>query len=340
MFTLFGAGSVIATLAMARFNDRPERHVLMIGGAALLAAALWLFADSDTFAMAGLSMALAGLSLSTVGTAPNAIITDLYPGRTGPALNALHISVGVGAFAGPLLIGFTGNYAVAYRLAAAGVAGVGLLWIVARPPAPVARRAAAGPARWNPDESRALAIVLLLALLYTGTEQIIAGWLYSYAIETGLAAAAAATATSFLWLAMLFGRVAAVPILAHIGELRFLAGCTILAMVGVGGMVAGSAVTALLWAGIAVTGLAFGPIFPTALALSGKLLPGRPGAAGSMVVAAGSTGAMTLPAAAGLLIPRAGARGSIMAAWLPLAAMLGCVWAAARVARRGKGASV
>lgn len=336
-FTVFSGGAVLATLAVARFNDRPARHGLLIGGALVMSAAFWLIAGSHTFAQAAIAVALSGLAMSTVGTAPNAIITDLYRGRAGQALNALHTVVGVGSFVGPVMIAAAirtgGDYRLAYRIAAAAMVLICVLWIVSRPPRPQPPAPEDRGARRN--FIAPLLLVFALAVLYTGTEQVLGGWLFTYAREaTALAAAVASLLVALFWLAVLLGRLAAVRALRRISNTDLLRACVLIGAAGVGAILLGRTAPALLWFGVALAGFGFGPVFPTTLALSSELAPGRAGTMGSLVVASGSVGAMILPLTAGALIPVIGIHGSIAATLLPLAVMLVCVGAISRAKTR------
>ena len=332
-FSLFAAGSVLATLLLARYNDRPVRHALLIGGSLVMGTSFWLVATSHTFVQAGVAVALCGLSMSTVGTAPNAIMVDLFRDRAGQALNALHVVVGVGSFVGPLLIGVAirsgSDYRSAYYGASATMLVVCVLWIVSRPPKP--QRAAAGNrSAWRSLLST-LILVFILAMLYTGTEQVIGGWLFTYAQgTTAMQAVTASLLVALFWLAILLGRLAAVRILRRVTNLELLRVCTLIGAAGIGVLLLGGLAPALLWIGVMVLGFAFGPVFPTTLALAGELAPDRAGAAGSLVVASGSVGAMILPWLAGTLMPSIGMAGSFAAIVLPLAAMLVCLRGIAR----------
>ena len=151
----------------------------------------------------------------------------------------------------------------------------------------------------------------------------LAGWLFTYGSDAlGLAAVAASLATSLLWGAVLVGRLLAVAALRRIRDARLVQLSLAAALVGVLLILGGRAWMPLFWAGVGLVGLGFGPIFPTSLALASELAPERSGAAGSIVVASGSIGAMTLPLVAGALIPSLGIAGSIALALAPLALML------------------
>lgn len=327
-FTLLSLGSVVATLLVARWMDRPLRHALVTAGALLAGCALALVAASRTFAQAGAAVALMGLAMSTAGTAPNAIIADLYRQRAGQMLNALHLGSGAGSFVGPILIAASirlgGGYAEAFRLAGALYLLVGLLWIFSRPPRPLgatgADKASGGPS------PAALIPLFLFAALYLGTEQALGGWLFTYGRQSAaLDASAASLLTALFWLSMVAGRLAAIGILGRVGNLVLLLGGVLLGAAGIVVLVLGSRFLPLLWLGTIVTGFGFGPLFPTTLALGAQLAPARAGAVSSLVVASGLIGVMVLPYASGGVMARVGVVGSMAGLVIPLVAMLFCL---------------
>jgi fucose permease len=319
---------VTATLLVARWMDRPVRHALVAGGALLAGCALVSLAESETFAQAGAATALMGLAISTAGTAPNAIIAELYRQRAGQMLNALHLCSGAGAFVGPLLIAASGrlggSYTEAFRLAGALYLAVGLLWILSRPPRPLGAtgEAKAGGRAWLAP----LIPLFLFAGLYMGTEQALGGWLFTYGRQTsGLDAPAASLLTSLFWLALVAGRLAAIGILGRASNRVTLFGGVLVGAAGVVVLVLGSLFAPLVWFGAVVVGFGLGPLFPTTLALGAQLAPMRAGAVSSLVVASGSIGVMFLPYASGGVMAQAGAVGSMAGLIVPLAAMLFCL---------------
>jgi len=249
---------------------------------------------------------------------------DLYRERAGGALNQLHLSAGIGSFVGPLVLAVVyrsgGDYTVAYRLAAALMMIVAVSWAASLPPSPV--RAPGATPRLERALLLPLLLVFTLALFYTGTEQVLAGWLFTYGSDAlGLIATVASLATSLLWGAVLVGRLLAVVALRRASNARLVQLGLAIAFVGVLLILGGRGWPPLFWVGVGLVGLGFGPIFPTSLALASELAPDRSGAAGSIVVASGSIGAMTLPLAAGSLIPSLGVAGSIALALVPIALM-------------------
>ncbi len=338
LFTLFSAGSIAATILLARYNDRPARRWTFLAGALLMAVGLWGVAASNTFLLTGIAVALTGLAMSTEGTVPNAIFVDHFGAGAGRALNKLHVSVGVGSFVGPLVFAAAlrlgGDYTIAYRVGAALMVLVALMWVAALPPPPV--RAAPdgqGARRFNPLTVTPLLVMFALAMLYTGTEQVLAGWLFTYsraAMEQ--VATTASLATSLFWGAMLLGRISAVALLGRVGNMRLVQVGLALAALGVLLILAGQLAPPAFWAGVLLVGLGFGPIFPTSLAYASQLEPSHSGAVGSFFVASGSVGAMILPLTAGSLIPAIGVAGSIALALFPIAIMLALASAARRAA--------
>jgi len=337
LFTLFSAGSILATILVARFNDHPARRWTFLAGALLMAAGMWGVASSPTFLLIGVSIALTGLAMSTEGTVPNAIFVDHYGAGAGRALNKLHVSVGVGSFVGPLVFAAAlrlgGDYTAAYRIGAGLMLVVALMWLFALPPLPARHVASADqPARrLDPAALTPLLLMFALAMLYTGTEQVLAGWLFTYGqVALQQIATTASLATSLFWGAVLLGRLSAVGLLGRLSNMRLVQLGLALAAAGVLLILAGQWARPAFWVGALLVGLGFGPIFPTSLAYASQLAPQRSGAVGSVFVASGSAGAMTLPLAAGALIPIIGVSGSIALALLPIALMLLCAWAVAR----------
>jgi FHS family Na+ dependent glucose MFS transporter 1 len=328
-FTFLALGSVAATLLVARWMDRPVRHPLVAAGALLAGCALVFLAESETFAQAGVAAAMIGLAISTAGTAPNAIIAELYRQRAGQMLNALHLCSGVGAFVGPLLIAtssrFGGSYVEAFRLAGALYLAVGLLWILSRPPRPLGATVAGETS--GRASLAALIPLFLFAALYMGTEQALGGWLFTYGRQTSaLDVSAASLLTALFWLSLVAGRLAAIGILGRASNRVTMFGGVLLGVTGIVVLVLGSRSSPLLWLGTIVVGLGLGPLFPTTLALGAQLAPGRAGAVSSLVVASGSIGVMVLPYASGGLMARSGPAGSIASLIVPLIAMLFCLW--------------
>jgi FHS family glucose/mannose:H+ symporter-like MFS transporter len=305
-----------------------------------MAAGLWGVAASNTFLLTGIAIAMTGLAMSTEGTVPNAIFVDHFGAGAGRALNKLHVSVGVGSFVGPLVFAAAlrlgGDYAVAYRVGAGLMVLVALMWMAALPPPPVRVARAAGGAgarRFNPLTIAPLVIMFALALLYTGTEQVLAGWLFTYSrVALGQVATTASLATSLFWGAMLMGRISAVALLGRIEPMRLVLVGLALAALGVLLILGGQFAPPAFWAGVLLVGLGFGPIFPTSLAYTSQIEPQHSGAVGSFFVASGSVGAMFLPLAAGSLIPTIGIAGSIGLALLPIALMVALVFVAQRTA--------
>jgi fucose permease len=346
-FTFLALGSVMATLVVARWMDRPVRHALVASGALLAGCALLFLAGSETFAQAGAAAALMGLAISSAGTAPNAIIAELYRQRAGQMLNALHLCSGAGAFAGPILVATSsrlgGSYGEAFRLAGALYLVVGLIWILSRPPRPLGATVGPGPCATGRTGSKvaggawlaALIPLFLFAALYMGTEQALGGWLFTYGRRSAaLDATAASLLTALFWFSLVSGRLVAIGILGRASNRVTLFGGVLLGAAGIAMLVLGSVSPPLLWLGTITVGLGLGPLFPTTLALGAQLAPMRAGAVSSLVVASGSIGVMILPYASGGAMAWVGGVGSMASLIVPLAAMLFCLWWLGRGAPR------
>jgi fucose permease len=327
LFTLFSGGSVLATLLVARYMDRPVRHQLVVAGSFLLAFALYWTSASQHALHVMAAISLSGLALSIVGTAPNAIIADAFRNRSGQALNTLHVAAGAGSFFGPLLVGVGiragRGYALAYQLAGAAMLVIALIWLACLPPSP---RPVSRPLEQDGRAAPWAVLGLLLAMgfLYTGSEQTIGGWLYTFAtLAVGVAPSGASAITAVFWGCVLVGRLAASRALAKMSNARLVAVSLTLAILGMVCLVGSVHASFILWPGVALVGLGFGPVFPTLLALAAQTFSGRAGMSSSLTIASGSAGAMLLPWAGGALIPTIGILGSMAGIIAPLLVMLG-----------------
>jgi fucose permease len=329
LFTLFSAGSILATLMFAWLVDRPVRHPLMVIGALGLAAALWYAPHCRTPAQVGAGIGLVGLTLSTVGVAPNAIIAAIYRERSARAFNALHLLGGAGAFLGPLLVGGairqTGSYTLAFYVTAGLALGLALLWAVARPPRPLPAPTKRNGARYHLPLGP-LALLIGVMLLYMGIEQAFGGWIFTYARVASLAGVTAASlANALFWLAILFSRLLMMQVLRRARMATVLMAGAIVGLVGIGVVLLASLAPVLLWPGVVLVGIGFGPLFPTTMAAGTQMAPHRAGLISSVFVAFGSVGSMVLPWAGGALMPHIGIVGSMASNLVVLTALLACL---------------
>lgn len=298
LFLFHRLGYMIGSLGGGRMLDRLPGN--LVTGVMLLTitGGLVLLPLARTTTVLFAVVLVLGLAQGTCEVGANTGVVWLHGKKSGPAMNGLHLSFGVGAIMAPVVLSVSleslGDIRFGYWFLAAPAlpASVGvMLMSTPRPPAGT-HTDGAGVARG----SRLIVFLLAVVLFFTiAGEAGFAGWVYSYARNTGLAdSGLAGYLTAAFWGALTAGRLAGIVIVGRLGARRFLLvnviGCvlamTMLLLVpGVLGVLAGAVV---------LLGLAQATIVPVTFTLAGQLRLLN-GLVGGIFVASASAGASLLP---------------------------------------------
>lgn len=296
IFTVRSFGYLLGSVNGGRLFDRMPGHALIAGtlvatsvllASVPLASTLWL--------LLGLMFFL-GACEATVDVGCNALLVWIHHRNLGPYMNALHFFFGVGALISPIIIGqvmaSTGGIAWAYWLVALLVLPPALALF--RRPSPVnpSGRGEDVPVRTRP------ALVLLFAFCFffiVGAEVGFADWIYTYALELGLAdEIAAAYLTSVFWGAFTVGRLVMIPIASRIRPGSILVGDLVGCFVGIGIIAVWRDSSAALWLGTGVFGLSIASLFATLFSLANEHMAISGSITGWFFVGT-SAGAMAVP---------------------------------------------
>jgi FHS family Na+ dependent glucose MFS transporter 1 len=239
---------------------------------------------------------LLGLSGSILDVGGNTLLVWVHQDKVAPYMNGLHAFFGVGTVIAPvviaLLVQLSGDIVWPYWALALYLLPIAI-WL-ARLPSPVhAQNQDNAPAQVS--DYPLVALIVLLFILYVGTEFAMGGWLYSYAVAMNLAdKVTAAYLTSVFWGAFTFARLLGVPISMRVRPRYILLGDFAVAMLGVALILAWSGSSLVLWVGSVLTGFGMASIIPVILSLAERrmVITGR---VTSFFFAGGSVGGMTLP---------------------------------------------
>lgn len=308
------AGALVGVLLAASVRRRwPDRRILVVScllmavGAAVFAA-IGAWAGSWPVALVG--ALVLGVGFGGVDYGLNVMVAEGF-GRRGTAmLNILNAHFGLGAIAGPALLGLLGTdrYPVVF-LACAGCAvllvppllSVRDTWAPttsARDTATTRRDALPdalsdkGTSRRRPSFAvlAVLGAFIALYILHVGIETGVGGWETTHLEALGRTAGQAATATAGFWLAMTVGRVLVAPVSLrwrpHVIVVAGSVGMTVCLL-----LAAIPACAPFAYLGV---GLAIAPIFPTGLAWLAERFPGSV-SAGAWVIAASMIGGIAFP---------------------------------------------
>ncbi|HCA88336.1 MAG TPA: MFS transporter [Streptomyces sp.] len=284
-------GALLGVLVYHVMRGRLSNRVLLGGSYLLMAAGAAGFAFSPNWGLALSGTFVIGLGFGGIDYGLNQLFAIGFGHRSTAMLNLLNGHFGVGAIAGPALIGWLGaaNYPAIFI-------GIGVLCVLilftlggvaAKEPEPAAvEGASAGGARVLPI----IAVFIGIYVLHVAIETGVGGWEPTHLEAVGYGAATAATATSAYWAAMTIGRFIAAPL-----SLRFSApAILIVCCVGMAGFLLLATVPALAPYAYCGVGLMIAPIFPTCLPWLNRAVPSV-AAAGAYVIAASMIGGVAFP---------------------------------------------
>ncbi|MER7465373.1 MFS transporter [Streptomyces sp. NPDC097981] len=291
-------GALLGVLIYHVLRGRLNNRVLLGGSYLLMAAGAAAFAFSPDWIPALAGAFVTGLGFGGIDYGLNQLFAVGFGRRSTAMLNLLNGHFGIGAIAGPALIGWLG--ADRYPEIFLGIGVVCLLipvtlgGVAAREPAPAAvEGGAAAGARVLP----VIAVFIGVYVLHVAIETGVGGWEPTHLEAVGYGAATAATATSAYWAAMTIGRFVVAPLSLRWSAPSILTVCC----AGMAGFLALAAVPALAPYAYFGVGLMIAPIFPTCLPWLNRAVPGV-AAAGAYVIAASMIGGVAFPPLLGAVI--------------------------------------
>ncbi|MFF3859533.1 MFS transporter [Streptomyces sp. NPDC002209] len=291
-------GALLGVLIYHVLRGRLNNRVLLGGSYLLMAAGAAVFAFSPSWNLALTGTFVIGLGFGGIDYGLNQLFAIGFGRRSTAMLNLLNGHFGVGAIAGPALIGWLG--ADRYPQIFLGIGVVCLLILVtlggvaAREPEPApAEGGAAAGARVLPI----IAVFIGIYVLHVAIETGVGGWEPTHLEAVGYGAATAATATSAYWAAMTIGRFVVAPLSLR----RSAPSILIVCCAGMAGFLVLATVPALAPYAYFGVGLMIAPIFPTCLPWLNRAVPGV-AAAGAYVIAASMIGGVAFPPLLGRVI--------------------------------------
>jgi fucose permease len=312
LFTALFVGAIISQSVGGFLTDRFGQRRMLFVSLLTVSVGLAGVALSPTLPLALAAMLVAGLGNGVIIVAVNVAVSQLFHEKSLSALNVLNVFYGLGATAGPALVGLS-----------LGIwdSGVPLLWaivLVVLPALALTLRLNFGPEVVPTGESGGIAppppfrspylwALGVLLLLYVGLEVGTGGWLAVYVERTTpLTLQDATNMAAGFWLSLTGGRI-----LGAILGTRFRPDLLLFAFLAIsfsGGvlMVLGRGDTLVTLAAIILLGLGLGPTYPTVIALTTAHFRAAPGRATSVVVTLGSVGGSIMPWLQGVVLENTG----------------------------------
>jgi fucose permease len=306
LFALVAIGNFVGALLGGRWITRWTGHQVLHVGIVSFAVGTVLLAISEKFIVACLAVALIGAATGMADTAMNTMVVWARSGRSGPALNALHLMFGVGALFAPLIVDRSLAWTHSLWLAVVVVTALAIIAACI-----VGRRAAPQHPVHSDDVNRpqlprrTVLVVSVFFMLYIGGEVGFGGWIFTYAEEIGMAGSLPALVTAAFWGAFCLGRLVAIPVSGRVRPLLVVFTACALSVVALVVMIVGSGDIWTVWFGAAVFGFAAGPQYPTMLAMVDDKLS-LSASATSWIIGAAAVGGLIVPTSIGPLIDSQG----------------------------------
>jgi fucose permease len=315
LFPATTLGFLLAAFNSGMLLERLGRRNYLVLGAGIFLAGAGLVALTPPFLALLPALFAIGFGEALLDAGFNAYVAGLP--RNGALLNYLHAFYGAGALLGPLIASailaraWSWNTTYLVWLVGGILAAIGFARVFAGQGAPPRDASAAGEARpgllRTTLRMRFVWVSSLFLFLYVGAEVSLGSWSYSLLTESrGQSPLLAGWMVSGYWLGLTVGRVVLGRVAERIGAPRLILWCLVgvLASVLLFWPAPDGIVDALaLW----LAGFSLGPIFPSTIAVVGRVLPLRlqPTAIG-FLASLGSMGGAAFPWLAGNLAQRFG----------------------------------
>jgi fucose permease len=285
-------GLILASLAAGPLLDYEGKKLGLVVGLLLISIALYALPRAQGFRSIVFLLFLVGVGMGTLSTGANSLISDVGGEHRATALNLANAFFGIGAFVTPFISAniFKKD---AMRLCYA-IASLTALTLVLQILTPMPRPAGSGPFVLTgvaPLLGQPLLLMSgLFLFLYITCEVGVWNWLPRHLIAQGIPETRALNILSFGFaIGMLIGRVAILPVLAHIPAITVtMAGSAAIAVTTF--FMLQTKRPAVAWILVFLAGISMGPVFPTALAIVGDAFSHMSGTAIGFVITCGWIG--------------------------------------------------
>jgi fucose permease len=285
-----GIGLAATSVWAGALMDRSGKKIGVVLGLCASVIGLLILANPENLALSVAAMAIVGIGGSLVIVGANAIVNDVSDERKASALNILNLFVGLGGMATPFVAGnLLHSDATKVAYCGAAIATFALILTLLTPMRRVIVEKAA-TRNISVFGDRMLYILSLVTFLYTACEFAMWNWLPRYLIATGMPSVTALNILSLGFACgMLFGRLGAAKLLGKASPFTV----TLLASIAMGVttlIMLHTTTPAATACVVFIAGIAMAPIFPTTIAIVGKLFKQRSATAIGFAITCGFSG--------------------------------------------------
>lgn len=349
LFTALFVGAIPSQVLSGWLNDKYGPRPILGAGLLIMSAGLLGATLSPSLPLAVGFMLFGGFGDGALVVGANVMVAQTFAKKSAGMLNLMNVFYGIGAIAGPALVGLTLSLwqtslpplwfiSLFMALIVIGVPGLpGRL--TEKPEAKIDEGTGAQSPQTTPQKpfylSPLLWIMSVLLLLYVGVEVGMGGWISAYMQRSArLSPETAALVASAFYVALTGGRLVGAIVGSKISGTQMLMANIALAVAGGLGMLVSVGNSLISILSIMLVGLALGPVYPTITAIVTQRFPAVAGLAASVVISAGSVGGMIIPWLLGVLIENQGAQSFAQAVAVGTLTMLALFSMATLVGKR------
>jgi MFS transporter, FHS family, Na+ dependent glucose transporter 1 len=329
IFLVGAMGYTAGTVMGGWILDRVQRAHFILGLSQLISAGLMAVTPLvGSLPALLLIVFLNGLPNGMLNTGVNTLLMWTHGERSGPYMNGLHLSFGMGAFLAPFIysqiLRMGGTYQQVYWTLA-GIAVPIALFMLFLPGNPKRQHGLSETTSGRDDLRKYMPIVVagsLFLFFYVSTEMIFANWIYTYTLTLNLGTATqAAYLTSGFWLAFTIGRMISIPAAVRFKSQHMLGFVLTACILITALLIAFPSSFALLWVCTICLGFFMAPVWPMGYQLAGQSVK-LTATISSIILLGDSLGGMILPSLTGPVVEHFGVRTMV---WLVFVSLVGNV---------------
>jgi len=285
-----GIGLAVTSVFAGALMDRKGKKVGIVIGLCASIAGLAILSHPLNLTLSVAAMAVLGVGGSLVIVGANAVVSEVSDARKASALNVLNLFVGLGGMATPFVAGnllHSDSTKVAYCGAAFALVALIVTFMTPMKSSQLLSAGTLNPAVFG---DKMLYVLSGITFLYTACEFAMWNWLPRYLIATGVPKVMALNILSLGFACgMLVGRLGAAKLLKHGSPFLVIVVATAAMCVTTFAMLhtAMPVLTAIV---VFLAGIAMAPVFPTTIAMVGRIFKQRAGTAIGFAITCGFSG--------------------------------------------------
>ena len=285
-------GLMLASVVAGALIDRVGKKAGFVSGLTLMVVALVALSNSAGWKSVMIAMFILGLGGGAVVTAANNLVSDIGEEKRGVLLSFVNIFFGLGGMVTPFLAAslLRGNSMALAWVIATLAASLLVFDATTNMPAPVPHNFEFSQALRLPGK-RLLLLLSLFVFLYVACEVAVWNWLTKYLVSQGLSRSLALNILGFGFASgMIVGRLIGTRLLSRYSATSVSLVCSCL-MVAATFWTLNAATPVAACLSVLCTGIVMGPVYPSAMAISGDAFRQMSATRMGIVITAGWMGA-------------------------------------------------